>query len=82
LLKTIRIAAVSGEKIYRAVDLNWNDFEDAVQYKTAPFTQETACFISKKINFFIHARVIPLNRGFRALLECVLMLLRQGLKSF
>ena len=32
LLKTINIASVTGEEIYRAVDLNWNDFEDAVQY--------------------------------------------------
>lgn len=32
LLKTVNIASVTGEEIYRAVDLNWNDFEDAVQY--------------------------------------------------
>ena len=32
LLKTINIAAVTGEEIYRAIDLNWKDFEDAVQY--------------------------------------------------
>ena len=32
LLKTVNIASVTGEEIYRAVDLNWSDFEDAVQY--------------------------------------------------
>ncbi|MDR2716717.1 MAG: PIN domain-containing protein [Treponema sp.] len=32
LLKTINIATVTGEEIYRAINLNWNDFEDAVQY--------------------------------------------------
>ena len=34
LLKTVNIASVSGEEIYRAVDLDWNDFEDAVQYSS------------------------------------------------
>jgi len=32
LLKTINIATVSEDEIYRAIDLNWSDFEDAVQY--------------------------------------------------
>ena len=32
LLKTVSIAAITEKEIYRAVDLNWNDFEDAVQY--------------------------------------------------
>ena len=32
LLKTVNIASVTGNEIYRAVDLNWSDFEDAVQY--------------------------------------------------
>ena len=32
VLKIVSIAAVSGEEIYRALELNWNDFEDAVQY--------------------------------------------------
>ena len=34
LLKTINIASVTEEEIFRAVDLNWSDFEDAVQYST------------------------------------------------
>jgi len=34
LLKTVNIAAVTGEEIYRALDLNWHDFEDALQYTT------------------------------------------------
>jgi predicted nucleic acid-binding protein len=32
LLKTIKVAPVTEGEIYRAVDLDWNDFEDAVQY--------------------------------------------------
>ena len=32
LLKTVRIAAVTETEIFHAIDLNWNDFEDAVQY--------------------------------------------------
>jgi len=39
LLKTISIAAVTGEEIYRAVDLDWNDFEDAVQYTAGEHIQ-------------------------------------------
>jgi len=34
ILKTIKIAPVTEGEIYRAVDLDWNDFEDAVQYTT------------------------------------------------
>ena len=32
LIKNIGIAAVSGNEICRAIDLDWGDFEDAVQY--------------------------------------------------
>ena len=32
LLSIVDIAAVSRDEIYRAIDLNWGDFEDAVQY--------------------------------------------------
>ena len=32
LLTTVDIAAVSGSEIYRAIDLGWNDFEDAVLF--------------------------------------------------
>ncbi|MDR0322207.1 MAG: PIN domain-containing protein [Treponema sp.] len=32
LLKTVSIASVTEEEIYRAIALNWSDFEDAVQY--------------------------------------------------
>jgi len=39
VLKTVNIATVSGEEIYRAFDLNWNDFEDAVQYATGEHIQ-------------------------------------------
>ena len=39
LLKTVNIAAVTGEEIYRAVNLDWNDFEDAVQYTAGEHIQ-------------------------------------------
>ena len=39
LLKTINIAAVTGGEIYQAIDLNWSDFEDAVQYTTGEHIQ-------------------------------------------
>jgi len=39
LLKTIKIAPVTEGEIYRAVDLDWNDFEDAVQYTTGERVQ-------------------------------------------
>ena len=32
LLKTVRVAAVTEGSVKEALDLNWNDFEDAVQY--------------------------------------------------
>ena len=32
LLKTAHIAAVTEGNIHEALDLNWNDFEDSVQY--------------------------------------------------
>jgi len=32
LLKTIRIASVTENSIHEALDLNWDDFEDSVQY--------------------------------------------------
>jgi len=39
LLKTIKIAPVTEGEIYRAIDLDWNDFEDAVQYTTGEHLQ-------------------------------------------
>jgi predicted nucleic acid-binding protein len=56
LLKTIRIATVSGEEIYRAIDLDWNDFEDAVQYTAGEqihanyiITRDTGGYINSSI---------------------------------
>jgi len=34
LLTSVGIAAVTSDEIHRAIDLNWNDLEDAVQYAT------------------------------------------------
>ena len=56
LLKTVSIAAVTGDEIYRAIDLNWNDFEDAVQYSAGEhihadyiITRDTSGYISSTI---------------------------------
>ena len=56
LLKTINIAAVSGEEIYRAIELDWNDFEDAVQYTAGEqihadyiITRDTGGYINSSI---------------------------------
>ncbi|GHT69838.1 twitching motility protein PilT [Spirochaetia bacterium] len=32
LLKTVAVAAVTGAEIHRAINLDWADFEDCVQY--------------------------------------------------
>jgi predicted nucleic acid-binding protein len=32
ILRVISVAAVTGNNIYQALDLGWNDFEDSVQY--------------------------------------------------
>jgi len=57
LLKTISIAAVSEEEIYRAIKLDWNDFEDAVQYSTGEqihanyiITRDTDGYIDSSIS--------------------------------
>jgi len=34
LLTSVDIAAVTGNEIHQAIDLDWSDFEDAVQYAT------------------------------------------------
>jgi len=39
VLKTVNVAAVSGEEIHRALELDWDDFEDAVQYTTGEHIQ-------------------------------------------
>ena len=38
-LNVAKIAAVSENEINKALDLDWNDFEDAVQYSTALLNQ-------------------------------------------
>ena len=34
LLKTTRVASITEDNIHEALDLNWDDFEDSVQYVT------------------------------------------------
>jgi predicted nucleic acid-binding protein len=56
LFKTINIAAVSGKEIYRAIELDWNDFEDAVQYTAGEqiqadyiITRDTGGYVNSSI---------------------------------
>ena len=56
LLKTVNIASITGDEIYRAIDLNWNDFEDAVQYSSGEqiqadyiITRDTCGFVDNTI---------------------------------
>jgi predicted nucleic acid-binding protein len=56
LLKTIKIAAVSEEEIYRAIELDWNNFEDAVQFTAGEkipadyiVTRDTSGYIDSSI---------------------------------
>jgi predicted nucleic acid-binding protein len=53
LLINVDVAAVSGGEIRRAIDLGWNDFEDALQYAVGEglgadyiITRNTADFVS------------------------------------
>jgi hypothetical protein len=32
ILETVSVAAITGNNIYQALDMGWNDFEDSVQY--------------------------------------------------
>jgi hypothetical protein len=32
ILEVISVATITGNNIYQALDLGWNDFEDSVQY--------------------------------------------------
>jgi len=56
ILKTVSIATVSGDEIYRAIELDWNDFEDAVQYTAGEqihanyiITRDTGGYINSSI---------------------------------
>ncbi len=67
LLKTIRIAAVSGEEIYRAIELDWNDFEDAVQYTAGEqlhadyiITRDTGGYINSSITVITPSEFLDL----------------------
>jgi len=39
VLKTVNVAAVTGEETHRALELDWDDFEDAVQYTVGEHIQ-------------------------------------------
>jgi len=60
LLKTINIAAVSGEEIYRAIGLDWNDFEDAVQY-TAGEQIHADYIITRDTDGYINSSITAIN---------------------
>jgi len=60
VLKTVSIAAVSGEEIYRAIELDWNDFEDAVQY-TAGEQIHADYIITRDTDGYINSSIRVIN---------------------
>jgi predicted nucleic-acid-binding protein len=60
LLKTLNIVAVSGEEIYRAIELDWNDFEDAVQY-TAGEQIHADYIITRDAGGYINSAIVAVN---------------------
>lgn len=56
VLKVIKIAPVSGENIHYAFNLNWKDFEDAVQYSVA-LSNGMDAIITRNMKGFSQAEV-------------------------
>lgn len=56
LLTVISIASVSGQEIENALSLEWNDFEDSVQYSVA-YLQEMDGIVSRNPNDYKDAKI-------------------------
>ena len=56
LLISVNIAAITNNEIYRAIDLEWNDFEDAVQY-AAGETILMDYLVTRNTTDFMHADI-------------------------
>ena len=69
ILKFIKIATVSEDEINKALELEWSDFEDAVQYSTALLSQMDY-IITRNAKDFKASEVLAISpEDFFALLE-------------
>lgn len=56
LLTVVSVASVSGQEIENALSLEWNDFEDSVQYSVA-FLQEMEGIVTRNPNDYKEAKI-------------------------
>ena len=56
LLTVVSVASVSEQEIENALSLEWNDFEDSVQYSVA-FLQEMEGIVTRNPNDYKEARI-------------------------
>lgn len=56
LLTVVSVASVSGQEIENAISLEWNDFEDSVQYSVA-YLQEMDGIVTRNPNDYKEAKI-------------------------
>ena len=56
LLTVVSVASVSGQEIENALSLEWNDFEDSVQYSVA-FLQEMEGIVTRNPDDYKEAKI-------------------------
>lgn len=56
LLAIVSVASVSGQEIENALSLEWNDFEDSVQYSVA-YLQEMDGIVTRNPNDYREAKI-------------------------
>lgn len=56
LLTVVSVASVSGQEIENAISLEWNDFEDSVQYSVA-YLQEMDGIVTRNPNDYREAKI-------------------------
>ena len=56
LLMVVSVASVSGQEIENAISLEWNDFEDSVQYSVA-YLQEMDGIVTRNPNDYREAEI-------------------------
>ena len=71
ILKFIKIATVSEDEINKALELEWSDFEDAVQYSTALLSQMDYIITRNAKDFKASEVPVISPEDFLALLEGV-----------
>ena len=60
LLQAVSVAAVTGDDIYEALELQWNDFEDSVQYVVGKSIL-AECIVSRNNKDFAYGTVKALT---------------------